>query len=87
MKQELTEELIAGLRPGARDLLVWDTVVAGLFVKVTPAGKKSFGLYYRIGDKQSRPKLGAVGQISLDDARQLAREMLLKARREKLGLI
>jgi len=86
MKLELTQALIETTAPQAQDVIVWDTRVKGLFLKITPKGKRSYGLYYRRGDKQLRPKLGDVREITLEQARQMAGELLLQARREKLGL-
>lgn len=87
MKLELTQELIDQLEPPQEgELIVWDTRVHGLFLKVTAKGKKGYGLYFRYGNVQRRPKLGDVREISLEDARKLAGELLLKGKRAKLGL-
>ena len=93
MKVELTESLIADLEAGPKDLVVWDTLVPGLHVKVTPAGRKTFSLFYREDGRIRRPKLADVGQITLAEARQKAQETLArlaeakrKAARKKLGL-
>lgn len=59
--------------------LRWDSVVKGLHIKTLPSGKQTYALYYRTKTgTQRRPKIGDVGQITLIDARRIAREMLIK---------
>ena len=74
MRHRLTDSLIQRLRPSASGIryLVHDTVVPGLAVRVSAS--KSFVLVARFNKKHpTRRSLGAVGKVSLDDAREKAR--------------
>ena len=56
-------------------MLYWDSVISGLFLKVTPKGKKSFYLYYRNSNNQQRkPKIGDYPSITIDNARTKAQQ-------------
>jgi len=71
---ELNEKNLKAGQPG--DVLR-DATVRGLQVRVTPAGKRVFMLYYRTkAGKERRPKLGEYGSITLAQARDAARSML-----------
>jgi integrase len=59
--------------------LKWDSLVTGLHTKTLPSGKQTYNFYYRTkAGVQRRPKLGDCDQMSLADARALARELRLK---------
>lgn len=75
MRKRLTEEVIAHLRPAAtgRRYIVMDSVVAGLGVRVSPTGRKTFVLIARFNSNHpTRRSLGTCGRTSLDDARAKA---------------
>lgn len=70
---ELTEKNIRAAQPGDR---LKDAEVRGLELRVN-ASAKSFLLYYRNkAGAQRRPKIGEWGQITLTQARKVAREWL-----------
>ena len=74
-KLKLTQQLIAALEADTKDMLYWDSVISGLFLKVTPKGKKSFYLYYRNSNNQQRkPKIGDYPSITIDNARTKAQQ-------------
>ena len=74
-KLKLTQQLIAALEADTKDMLYWDNVISGLFLKVTPKGKKSFYLYYRNSNNQQRkPKIGDYPSITIDNARTKAQQ-------------
>jgi integrase len=59
----------------ARYVIYWDSVVVGLGVVVRPSGTKTFVLSYRNQQRRSRRlTLGRYGRITLDKARQLAKQ-------------
>lgn len=66
----LTAKRIRDAKPGQKPL--WDSRVKGLGLRVSSKGTKSFVLVYRINGKQRWAKLGRFGEMSLEDARQLA---------------
>ncbi|MCH9649258.1 MAG: Arm DNA-binding domain-containing protein [Deltaproteobacteria bacterium] len=53
-----------------------DDEVRGLGLRVTPAGKKSFILFYRAGSWQRQMTLGAYGVLTLQQARARACQIL-----------
>ena len=70
----LTVQGITALQPGET---LRDRDVPGLHVRAFPA-RKSFYLFYRTSfGEQRRPKLGDYGVLTINDARRIAREMLL----------
>ena len=78
-KKPLTDRAIRALpaaEKGKRRLL-WDALVPGLAVRVTDKGQRSFVLITRYpGSLNPVPRaIGAVGAISLEDARTRAREL------------
>lgn len=83
---KLTVRHIAALQPREKSYQEWDSEVRGLWIKCQPSGYKSIGFDYRFpSGRQGRKRhftLGAVGTLSLDDARILARQYLLAIRHE-----
>jgi integrase len=57
---------------------VWDDKIAGLGVRVSAAGTKSFVLLYRIKGSAKRMTLGRYPVLSLGDARKRAQDVLYK---------
>ena len=53
---------------------VWDSLVPGFCLRVTPGGTKTF--YLIQGKKRSRTKIGRVGIVTLGEARDKARMIL-----------
>lgn len=59
--------------------LKWDSLVTGLHTKTLPTGKQTYNFYYRTkAGVQRRPKLGDCDQMSLAEARSIARDLRLK---------
>jgi integrase len=81
MKAKITKRKIDQSQPGQKDNFLWDTELGGFGCKVTPSGKKTFVLQYRmpglgrIGNAR-RFVLGVYPRISVEDARKLALEKL-----------
>lgn len=80
----LTEDAITALRVDGRDRIVFDRLLAGFGVRVTPAGTKLFVVQARVGGKPRRMSIGAFPDKRLTDARSEARAALidLKAGRD-----
>ena len=70
----LTERRIRAAKPRAEAWTLWDSGIKGFGVRVTPAGTKSYLLMYRAGGRQRRWTFGRVGEMSLADARHVARK-------------
>ena len=70
----LTERRILAAKPRAEAWTLWDAGIRGFGVRVTPAGTKSYLLMYRAGGRQRRWTFGRVGEMSLAEARHIARQ-------------
>jgi integrase len=78
MKTTLTDRAIKAARPKAKAYDIYDAVVPGLALNVLPSGVKRFVLIKRFpGSKHpTRRVLGAYGELTLEAARNKAREWL-----------
>ncbi len=82
--QKLTKKVVDATLPQKKDLILWDSEVSGFMCKVTPAGKKSYFLYYRTHDRrQRRPKIGDHGVVTCEQARGIAQRWLLEVSQGK----
>ena len=68
--------------PDRSHIEVFDPALSGFYVDVLASGRKSFRLRYRFKSKLRIVTLGDAAVMSIADARQAARQLLLKA---KLG--
>ena len=73
---------VDSLAPGSRDRFLWDTDLTGFGCKVTPAGRRVYVLQYRTKGQswKNAPKrltLGKHGEMTPDQARSLAADLLL----------
>jgi len=84
LHQKLTKKYVENLSPGTSDQIIWDTEIAGFGVKVTPTGKRSYFVKYRVGGgrngRQRKPSIGVHGIITCIQARQIAQDWLSEAR-------
>lgn len=77
--QKLTKKIVESTLPQEKDVILWDSEISGFMCKITPAGKKSYFLYYRTQDRrQRRPKIGDHGVITSEQARSVAQRWLLE---------
>lgn len=76
----ITKRLVDSLIPKEKDYIVWDDNIKGFGIKVTPKGKKSYLFKYLSKDKvQRRPAIGIHGNITCEQAREIAKEWAYKA--------
>jgi len=61
--------------PGS-DVLVWDDRLPGFGIRAYPSGRRAWVIQYRVGRATRRLLLGAVGELTPDAARKLARANL-----------
>ena len=66
----LTDAGIARLRPREQEYIVWDSQVAGLGVRVRPAGGKSYMLFRKTGPVLRRVSLGSTMLRSIVEVRR-----------------
>jgi hypothetical protein len=73
----LTDPFIRSLRPlSDKEAEYRDRNVNGLMLRVTPAGRKTWSVLYRVNGRQRRLTLGSYQVFTLADAWQRAREAL-----------
>ena len=82
MKQKLSKSAVESRPPSAKELVVWDTELAGFGVRVKPGGVRSYIVQYR--DRQTgKSRRKTIGQhgplLSFHKARERARIMLAEA--------
>ena len=78
----LTDKGIEALKPQpGKRMHVFDSIVPGLCVRVTEGGSKSFVLVTHYKGKQKWLTLGHPGGLKLADARDQARDAILKSKR------
>src|ERR1043166_1089987 len=80
MRQRLTQEFVDELPIDGRDRLIFDSLVAGFGVRVTPAGTKIFIAQARVKGRLCRVSLGRFPGKKLAEARDEARIALQELR-------
>jgi integrase len=76
MRTHLTERVAKALRvEGRRNVIVHDETVSGFGLRATPAGAKSFVLWYRIAGRERRMTIGAWPDWSCVAAREEAKRL------------
>lgn len=73
---KLTKRTVEALQSEAKDYFVWDNTVAGFGVRVMPSGAKTYQAQYRKGGRTRRISIGRHGRITVDQARNLAKEIM-----------
>jgi integrase len=77
VKAKLTVRSVEAMKPSDKDVILWDSELAGFGCKLTPAGNRSYFLYYRTkGGDQRRPRIGSHGPMKPEAARAIARAWL-----------
>lgn len=76
----LTEKRIRDAQPGATTFVIWDRVVKGFGLRVTPNSVKAYVLDYRADGRKRRFTLARAGELSLKDARERAGAELVAIR-------
>ena len=78
----LTQVAVDKLKPPSSGReIYWDNLVPGFGLRITAKGAKSWVAMYRVHGKAVMQTLGSVGVVpKVDEARQMARESMVKAR-------
>lgn len=81
LRPELTEEVAATAAPRATEYTIWSEMTPGLGMRVRPSGRRSYVVMFRIAEtkKQGKVTLGSPGNLSLEIAKRLAREVRIEA--------
>src|SRR6266536_526921 len=78
--RRLTKRIVDNTRPTGFEFTVWDNDLTGFGLRIRPSGAKSYVVVYRAGTGRTAPvrkvTLGAVGKLTPDEARGLARKVL-----------
>ncbi len=81
-KSKLTKSVSDAAVPRTTTYEIWDTIIPGFLLKVTPAGRKTFMLAYTTANGQRRkPSIGRFGAITVEQARTIAQDWMAEARR------
>jgi len=76
---KLTKRVVDSLTAGDRDQFAWCSEMRGFGVRVLPTGVKSFFVQYRnAGGRSRRMTIGRYGVLTVDQARDKAREILVQ---------
>lgn len=76
----LTKRIVESLKPNEHtDLFIWDSEIRGLGVRLKPSGTRTFFVQYRNHARRTRRLvLGQHGVLTVEQARELARERLVE---------
>ncbi len=78
-KGKISKRQVDLTKPGEKDIYLWDTELIGFGLKVTPKGKKTYLVQYRLGGRNGRTRrmtLGQHGVITAEQARIQAKKLL-----------
>ncbi|WP_022729412.1 tyrosine-type recombinase/integrase [Fodinicurvata sediminis] len=77
---KLTKRLIEATEPGSKGVFLWDDTVRGFGLRVSPNGRCSFLVQYRLLDgRQRRRTLGTYPLLTVEQARKKASAWIVKA--------
>jgi len=75
--QKLTDKLIQKLVPRTQQFEIFDSVVRGLSIRVSPGNTKAFSLSFRdLKGKSARKRIGRYPNVTLEQARRISRQKL-----------
>ena len=81
-RRPLTKQAVEGIASQAKDVFVWDSQQPGFGVRVTPAGRRSYVYQFRVkSGPQRRMVLGQHGPLTVQKARDMARDLYEQVRR------
>lgn len=79
MKLRLNNTVVDQLAATDKPIDVWDTERPGLYVRVHPTGRKSLRYRYRFSGKQRHKTLGRFGDLTVAQARELAKDVAIQS--------
>jgi integrase len=79
-QEELTDSLIRHHSTPEKTIEISDTMAAGLVVRITKTGHKSFVFRYRFGDKVRRFTMGTFPTLRLAKARKMAENLHIQVK-------
>jgi integrase len=85
---KLTDRAVKAAKAAEKDRFIWDDELAGFGLRVSPAGRQSWVVQYRVGGRGSqfrRQTLGTFPALGAADAREQARARLGRRRDDPIG--
>jgi hypothetical protein len=79
---KLTKRTVDAIRPdpAGREIFVWDDGLRGFGVRMMPSGAASYLVQYRTAEGRTRRlRIGKIGTLTPDEAREIARDKLVAA--------
>jgi hypothetical protein len=74
--QKLTQRVVSAVKPEPKERFVWDSELKGFGLRVSPKGRKSFFVQYRVGSSTRRMRIGTSDVLKAEAARRKAQELL-----------
>lgn len=78
-RQRLTDKAVANLKADGQRIEIYDTLLPGFGLRVSPKGAKSWFAFTRVHGHPTRITLGRYPVLGLKDAREAARKTLMEA--------
>lgn len=75
-ERKLTDAVVRSLAARERQIDYWCDTVKGFGLRVSPGGRKTFIVRYRVAGRRRRVSLGGYPVVSLADARRRAKQVL-----------
>lgn len=87
MRPDLSEASVRDFVPRGKEDYLWDNEVPGFAARVRATGYKSYVVFYRVRHSNRLRKftIGSIGEFSLEQARNLAKDIRQKARMGQVG--
>ena len=80
-RKTLTDNMVAKLKPGPKRLTLPDPELRGHYIRITPAGTKSYVAVVRDPrGKQTWATIGSTDHFTIDDARDMARKAIKRVK-------
>jgi integrase len=73
---KLTKRSVEGFELRAKSYFEWDSEIKGFGVRIMPSGTKTYQVQYRKGGRTRRASIGRHGNVTAEQARNHAREIM-----------
>tara|TARA_R110000868_G_scaffold124226_4_gene328577 strand:- start:98 stop:1369 length:1272 start_codon:yes stop_codon:yes gene_type:complete len=73
---KLSKRTVDAIVATDKEVFYWDDEISGFALRVTPTGRKTYTIQYRVKGRVRRLKIGLHGTLTPDEARQQARRLL-----------
>ena len=73
---KITKRSVDNFAPRAKSYFEWDSEIKGFGVRIMPSGTKTYQIQYRKGGRTRRASIGRHGNITAEQARNRAKELM-----------